>query len=118
MNALYQHCATDNFILDVAKFSPAAPIILLVSCKLSFMTVGFKMYFLPHFKLEHPIQFFIMYFTEFITYLLWLLTDTLLCINTFIPSWGICIQNKNITPASFERCILHPFAKKLYSLNC
>jgi hypothetical protein len=59
MNALCQHCAADSFILDVAKFSPATPITLLVSCKLSFMTVGFKTYSLPHFKSEHPTQFFI-----------------------------------------------------------
>jgi hypothetical protein len=61
MNALCQHCASDNFILDVAQFSPATPVTLLVSCKLSFMTVGFKMYSLPHLKSVHPTQRFIMH---------------------------------------------------------
>ena len=89
-----------NLISDVAKFSPAKPKSLLVSCKLSFMTDGFKMYSLSHFKSEHPTQFFYNVFTEFIEYLLWFLTDTLLCIITFIPSWSMCIQNTNITPAS------------------
>ena len=61
MNVLYQHCAADNFISDVAKFSSATPVTLLVSCKLSFMTVGLKMHSLPHFKSEYPTQFFTMH---------------------------------------------------------
>jgi len=61
MNVLCQHCAADNLISDVAKFTSATPITLLGSCKLSFMSVGFKMYSLPHCKSEYPTQFFIMH---------------------------------------------------------
>jgi hypothetical protein len=31
---LREYCDADNFVLDVAKFSPATPVTLLVSCKL------------------------------------------------------------------------------------
>jgi hypothetical protein len=47
--------------LDVAKFTTLTPLSLLISCKLSFPTVGLKMSSLPTLALRFPNKIFIWY---------------------------------------------------------
>jgi hypothetical protein len=47
--------------LDVAKFDKLTPLSLLISCKLSFPTVGLKMSSLPTLALKYPIRIFMCY---------------------------------------------------------
>jgi hypothetical protein len=50
--AMREHCTFDNEIF--AKFTTRAPLSLLISCKLSFPTVGLKMSSLPTLALKSP----------------------------------------------------------------
>jgi hypothetical protein len=57
--AMWEHHTFDSEVFSVAKFTTLIPLSLLISCKLSFPTVGLKMSSLPTLALISPNRIFI-----------------------------------------------------------
>jgi len=59
--AMWEHYSLDR-LFNVAKFTTLTLLSLLVSCKLSFLIVGLKIYSVPTFALKSPNNIFVLYF--------------------------------------------------------
>jgi len=55
---MWEHCTIDRFY-GVTKFATLILLSLLISCKLSFMTVGLKISSFPAFALKFPDKIFV-----------------------------------------------------------
>jgi hypothetical protein len=85
--------------LDVAKFTSLTPLSLWTPCKLSFWIVGLKISSLPTSAVMCPDKIFMCYLEKLSNthYSSW---QKLFFLPSALPSWGITLQNNDITPVT------------------
>ena len=97
---------------DAAKFTILKTLSLLSWRRLSFPIVSLKMYVFPTFTLKSPNRIVIWYLENYRKPSTFPHT-TVFWIETFLLTWCMRIQNKDITPAISQNYIWYPVLKTL-----